>query len=107
MASGRLRFLAKDEIDRIHATALRVLDEVGVVIHSDAVKSLLAEAGARETKDGRRMTIPEELVREALRSAPKRILLASADGKNDIQIPSDDERLYVANGGEGVRMVDL
>ena len=107
MASGRLRFLAKDEIDRIHATALRVLDEVGVVIHSDAVKSLLAEAGARETKDGRRMTIPEELVREALRSAPKRILLASADGKNDIQIPSDDERLFVANGGEGVRMVDL
>ena len=107
MACGRVRFLAKDEKERIHATALKILDKVGVQVHSDAVKGLLVEAGAGETGDGRRVTIPAELVKDALRSAPKRVLLASADGENDIRIPSDDQRLYVANGGEGVRMVDL
>ncbi len=107
MAYARMRFLAKDEIERIHGTALKILAEVGVLIHSDAVKGMLAEAGAGETEDGRRTLIPEELVTEALKGAPKRVLLASADGKNDILIPSGDQRLYVANGGEGVKMVDM
>ena len=102
-----MRFLAKDDIERIHATALKILAEVGVLIHSDAVKGMLAEVGAGETEDGRRVVIQEDLVKEALKSAPKRVLLASTDGKNDILIPSDDKRLYVANGGEGVQMVDM
>lgn len=107
MASARIRFLAKEDIERIHSTALRILEEVGVRVHSDAVDRLLVEAGAGKTKDGRRTVIPQEVVKAALRSAPKRVLFASADGEDDFTIPSEDSRLYVANGGEGVRMVDL
>ncbi len=108
MANARMRFLGRDDIDRIYSTALKTLEEVGVHVHSEEVSNLLLEvAGATRTKDGRRITISEDVVKEALASAPKKILLASADGDHDITIPSEDGTLYVANGGEGVRMVDL
>lgn len=102
-----MRFLGNEEIERIHSTALRILGEVGVLVHSDEVCDLLLGAGAERAEDGRRITISEDVVRAALASAPKTILLASADGDHDITIPSRDGDLYVANGGEGVRMVDL
>ncbi|MGB2825596.1 MAG: trimethylamine methyltransferase family protein, partial [Thermoplasmata archaeon] len=107
MANARMRFLGSDDIDRIHSTALRTLEEVGVLVHSEEVSNLLLETGADRAKDGRRITISEDVVKEALASAPKTIFLASADGDHDITIPSGDGSLYVANGGEGVRMVDL
>jgi trimethylamine--corrinoid protein Co-methyltransferase len=107
MANARMRFLAKEDIERIHATALRVLEEVGVLVHSESVTDLLVNAGAGRSKDGRRLTLSEDVVKTALHNAPKRVLLASMDGEHDIAIPSDEGRLYVANGGEGVRMVDL
>jgi trimethylamine--corrinoid protein Co-methyltransferase len=102
-----MRFLGKEDIERIHTTALRILGEVGVLIHSDGVNDILVDAGAEKTKDGHRTIIPEDVVKAALQSAPKRVLMASMDGEHDITIPSGDGRLYVANGGEGVRMVDL
>ncbi|MGB2581870.1 MAG: trimethylamine methyltransferase family protein [Thermoplasmata archaeon] len=107
MANARMRFLGRDDIERIHSTALKTLEEVGVLVHSEEVNSLLLEAGAGKSRDGSRTIIPEDLVKDALASAPKTILLASADGDHDITIPSGDGTLYVANGGEGVRMVDL
>lgn len=107
MASARMRFLGKEDIERIHSTALRILGEVGVLVHSESVSQILMDAGAGKTEDGRRITIPEDIVKMALQSAPRRVLMASMDGEHDITIPSDEGRLYVANGGEGVRMVDL
>lgn len=102
-----MRFLGKEEIERIYDTAIRVLDEVGVLVHSESVNEMLIGAGAIRAKDGRRTTIPEDIVKSSLNSAPKKVLMASLDGEHDIRIPSDDGRLYVANGGEGVRMVNL
>lgn len=107
MANARMHFLGKEDIERIHSSALRILEQVGVLVHSEDVSELLLEAGADGAKGGRRITISEDVVKEALTSAPKTVLLASRDGEHDVRIPSDDGRLFVANGGEGVRMVDL
>ena len=107
MANARMRFLGRDDIERIHSTALKTLEEVGVLVHSEEVNGLLLEAGACKSRDGSRTVIPEDVVKDALASAPKTIMLASADGDHDITIPAGDGSLYVANGGEGIRMVDL
>ena len=107
MARARMRFLDDDEIEKIHTTALRLLDEVGVLIHSEAVNGMLEENGARRSKDGKRMLISEDVVGAALSAAPKSILLAAMDRSKDMRIPSADGRMFVANGGEGVQMVNL
>ncbi|MCU0852193.1 MAG: trimethylamine methyltransferase family protein, partial [Thermoplasmata archaeon] len=77
MARARFEFLSKGEIEEIHAVSLRILEEVGVLIHSPEVARLLADRGAGTSKDGKRVLISEDLVKEALRSSPKSILLAS------------------------------
>ncbi len=107
MARATMRFLDNTEIDRVHSTAIRLLEEVGVLVLSDDVCKMLEGSGAMRSKDGRRMLIPEDVVKAALSAAPKSILLAAMDRSKDMRIPDADGRLFVANGGEGVYMVDL
>ncbi|MDH3364672.1 MAG: trimethylamine methyltransferase family protein [Thermoplasmata archaeon] len=107
MARARMHFLDGTETSRIHAIALRLLDEVGVRVHSVTVGEMLEEYGAMRSKNGERMLIPENVVKEALSTAPKSILLAARDESKDMRIPAVDGRMYVANGGEGVYMVNL
>lgn len=106
MARGRLEFLTSEEIKRIHDTSIRVLEEVGIVMKSEATAKLLLGQGCRLSKDKKRILIPEDVVKTALSSAPKSVLLASRDGRRDIRIP-DPDRLYVSCGGEGVYVKNL
>ena len=100
-----MEFLDTSEMKRIHDTTMRILAEIGVVIHSPLVRDLVEGAGAKSSKDGKRMLLPEELVKSALADARRPVTLASRDGKHDISIPS--EKLHVTNGGEGVFVKDL
>lgn len=100
-----MEFLDKSEIERIHGTSMRILSEVGVLIHSPLVNHMLVGAGAKMAADGKRILLPEELVKSSLADARKSILLASRDGKHDITIPSG--KLHVTNGGEGVFIRNL
>lgn len=106
MARGRLEFLTSDEIRRVHDTSIRVLEEVGVVVHSEAVTKMLVDSGSMLSKDGNRVRIPQEIVKSALAHAPKSVLLATRDGKGDMRIP-DHSRLRVSNGGEGVYVKEM
>ncbi|MEM0343228.1 MAG: trimethylamine methyltransferase family protein [Thermoplasmata archaeon] len=106
MARAQLKFLTQGEIRRIHETSLRILSEVGVVMRSESATRLLLDHGCNRSKDGMRILMPENIVKAALSSAPKSILLASRDGKHDVRIPSAD-RLYVSCGGEGVYVKDI
>jgi len=106
MARGKLEFLSKEEINRIHITSLRVLDEIGIALLSDSVRKLLEDYGAIRSKDGKRMLIPESVVKSAILSAPKSILFAARDKKYDFTTPSED-KLFVANGGEGIYVKNL
>lgn len=106
MAKAKLDFLSKDELERIHATSMRVLGEVGVLIHSDRVAKMLVAAGASRSNDSKRILIPESVVKEALRTAPRAFALEGRGKTPKIPLPSTDH-LYVANGGEGIYVKDL
>ena len=106
MAKGKLDFLSKDEIERIHSTSLKVLAEVGVLVHSDRVSRMLIDAGASQSKDGKRILIPESVVKSSLSSASRSIILAGRNGVRDMKLPSPT-RMYVSNGGEGTYIKDL
>jgi trimethylamine--corrinoid protein Co-methyltransferase len=107
MARATLSILSRDEIERIHGASIRILDEIGVALNSESVSKLLEGVGCIPSEKGDRMLIPEAVVKSALASAPKEsVLLASRDKKHDIVIPSSD-KIYMANGGEGVYVKNL
>lgn len=105
MARGRLSILFPEEIERIHLISLRILEKIGIVVKSDAVSKMLLDAGAIKTPKGNRLLLPEHMIKSALSSVPKSILLAARDGAKDMKIPSS--KLYAATGGEGVYIKDL
>lgn len=90
---------------RINEVSLRLLEDVGVAIHSESVTKMLTSAGAHLSDNRRRVLIPRDMVKAALASAPKSILLASRMEGGDIRIPGDT--MYCANGGEGVYIKDM
>jgi len=106
MARAKLEFLSKEEIAKIHTTSIRVLEEVGAQINSEAAVKMLLDAGASMHDNGKRVLIPEDLVKTSLRSAPGEFLLAAIDKSKDFRIPAK-EHFYLANGGEGVFVKDL
>lgn len=106
MAQGKLEFLSSSEIERINGVSLRILEEVGIVVNSRSVADMLIRSGSRRSKDTKRVLIPESIVKSAISSAPKTMVLASRDGKRDLRIPTEGP-MFIANGGEGVYVKDL
>jgi len=106
MARGRIQFLSKDEIERIHAISLRILENIGVAVHSPSTADMLVGAGAHRSKDGKRVLFPQELVKSALSSVPRSFVLYARERKWDIGIPNND-KMFVANGGEAAFVRDL
>ncbi|MCP3957640.1 MAG: hypothetical protein GY719_07275 [bacterium] len=74
----RVTVLSDPQVDGIVDQALDVLATVGVEVEDDATRSLLADAGER--LNGERVFLRERSVRDAIASAPSRLLLADRDG---------------------------
>jgi trimethylamine--corrinoid protein Co-methyltransferase len=73
-----LTLLSLEEAREVHCKAIELLEKVGVKFEDREVAKTLLENGALE-RDGR-VLIPEELVNEAVKLAPKRIELYDRDG---------------------------
>ena len=91
-----LNFLTEDETERIHKASLRILRETGVKIHSEKVRRLLAENGAKVTGDI--VKIPSSLVEEAIKRAPEEITLGAREPKCDLKLPVDDFPFLATSG---------
>jgi len=66
-----------DEIQNIHDTALRVLEELGVKVLLPEAREIFAKAGAKVVDD--MVFIGRDIVTQALQTAPKKIRLRCAN----------------------------
>lgn len=105
MAKARLRFLDREEEDLIHMESLKCLDEIGVLIHSSSVLKMLEDAGAIVDHEKMIAKIPESMVNDAIKKAPKEIRLGARDPQRDLQLPVDAYP-YVSTGGVTVFVMD-
>jgi len=106
MAKARLRFLDKDEEELVHSQSLKCLEEIGVLIHSTSVLKMLEEAGAEVDHKKMIAKIPEAMVNDAIKKAPKSITLGARDSKRDLQLPVQNYP-YVSTGGVTVFVIDF
>lgn len=106
MAIARLKFLASDEEETVHAKSLEALSTIGVLVRSDPVLSMLEKAGAETDARTRVARIPESMVSESLRKAPKEFTLCARERGNDIPLPSCGIP-YMTTDGLTLYMLDL
>jgi len=106
MARALLIFLTKDEEDLIHEHSISCLEEQGVLIRSESVLRLLESVGAKVDYDRQLAQVSEDIVKNAIRTAPNEIDLCAREPKNDLRIPVADGP-YAAPTGLATYMTDL
>jgi trimethylamine--corrinoid protein Co-methyltransferase len=65
-----LQFATEEQIETIHRTSIRVLSDLGIRVMGDRVMELFEAAGGRVDRSDGTVRIGEDLVDEALRTAP-------------------------------------
>ena len=81
MASLKVNLLSKEEIEKTHQVALRILEEIGVKVEHEAMCQKLKKAGAKVDEVSGKVKVPPQMVSEALQTAPKEIELHSPNGE--------------------------
>ena len=97
LAGGRFKPLTEESIDRIHQTAMRVIEEVGFEVNSEAVLEFFRMAGARVDRERRQVRLSEKKAMELIEMAPSEVRLCGQDEKHDILLGG--HRVYTGTGG--------
>ena len=107
LPGGQYKPLSDEGIQTVHEAALAILEKTGFTYESglDDTLAMLEAAGARVDRSAARIRFPREVVLEHVRRAPRRVVLYSRTGKDDLDLTED--RVYLGTGGAAIRIVDL
>ena len=94
---GSFKPLSEESISRIHETAMRVIEEVGFEVNSEAGLELFRKVGAWVDESRRVVQMPRELVMELIEMAPSQVRLCGRDEKHDLILGG--ARVYTGTGG--------
>lgn len=87
------KFMSPNDIQMIHEYTLKVLDEIGIIFESERALEVFKQHGARV--DGETVYISEQLLHEALKTAPSEFELFALD--NSVKIGKRYEPVTVGN----------
>ena len=97
------QILSESEKQVIHEGSIRILNEIGVLFHSQKARRILKRHGARVDDETKIVCIPEELVKQALASAPRSFTLGARLPEKDFKLPSAHSGYVLDNGGIYIR----
>jgi trimethylamine:corrinoid methyltransferase-like protein len=96
--------LTEDELERVHAATLRVLERVGLQVRSESILRELAEAGAEVDEATMRVRFTPTMVEECMALAPPDFLMAARDPALDL--PIDGSAGWLSGDGTSAFLVD-
>ncbi len=102
---GMLTLLGKGDLDQIHNTSLKILEEVGMEVENEKILTFLQKKEAVVDTDTSVVRISPAMVEEAIDSAPSEVTLYSRDGSRDLHLGGT--RVYIGTGGTAVNVLDL
>jgi trimethylamine--corrinoid protein Co-methyltransferase len=98
-----LRVLSEEQVREIHYATLEILGQIGVKVQDPGGRELLLEAGAWES-DGR-IKIPENLLNDAIASAPSRIPMY--DRLGNLTMPLEMGKVFFGTGSDTIFTLDV
>ena len=100
----RLKVLSKEQVDAIHASALKILTTMGVKMEHPGALKMLKDAGCEVFNDDW-VKIPAKLVEEAIKSAPKKFTLYDQNGNT--AMPLEDGNAFYGTGSDANFTIDI
>ena len=107
LSGTQYRPLSEEQVKTIHDAALTILERIGFTFESglDETLEMLEKAGAQVDHKNARIRFPRDLITGEAAKAPRRVILFSRDGKNDLDLT--DNRVHLGTGGAAIRILDL
>jgi len=96
--------LTEDELERIHAATLHVLERVGLQVRSASVRDELAAAGADVDEPAMRVRFSPSMVEECMALVPPSFVMAARDPALDL--PIDGSAGWLSGDGTSAFIVD-
>lgn len=100
-----LNILTPEEVRRIHAATLDVIENVGVRFPSQKVLDIWEAHGAKVDRETSIVKAPGNLIEKALKSAPPAYALAARDPSQDLMM--DGNHVFLGTDGCGVEVIDI
>ncbi len=96
--------LTSEDLDRVHATAMRVFDEVGFEIQEPQALDLFRKAGARIDAGGNIARMTEQQIMDILSTTPHTLTLFSRDANHHVTLGAGN--VYFGTGGTALNILD-
>ncbi|MBW2146930.1 MAG: trimethylamine methyltransferase family protein [Deltaproteobacteria bacterium] len=93
----QFELLSYEQLTKIYHAALNILERIGGDFYDKEAVELLSDAGAYVI-DKKRVRIPCHLVEEALRSAPKRVVISDRNGRSSMFL--EGTNIYFGTGSD-------
>ena len=106
LPGGRYKPLTDEDIQKIHATSLRVFAEVGVQVNFPEARNLFRKAGAEVDEASRVVKVSRDMIEELVDKAPSMVKLCgrAENGEFDCRIGSGT--VYMGTGGTALNVQD-
>jgi trimethylamine--corrinoid protein Co-methyltransferase len=101
---GQLTILSKEELHEVYLAILDVLENHGVKFQEEGALKLLDEIGAKVDFKTQTARLPEYIVEESLRKAPKVVRMCGRDSDQDFVI--EGKRVYFGSVGGAIVVTD-
>ena len=100
----QLKMLSDKNIERIHEKSLHLLARTGIRVDTAKGRALLEQAGAMSDKGSHIVRLPQDLVENAIKSAPREFTLGGRREGWSFAVNNGDNTLCL--NGEGTLVID-
>jgi trimethylamine--corrinoid protein Co-methyltransferase len=101
----RFEMLSQDQLQALFDGVLHVLENIGLEVHHDEARDILKETGA--WVEGKRVRIPQYLVKRSLEMAPRSFTLYARDGNPEHDIHIGPGRAHFGPGPTPPNFIDV
>lgn len=100
-----IELFSREELDLLHLRTIEILEKIGIRVGDESAKDLLTQSGAERDEKRKTIRIPESLVKEALKTAPREITLYGRNPEFDMRLVGG--RVHFGLGMNAEYVLDL
>ena len=100
-----LKAISEDDMDWIHGASLKILEETGVVFHSEEALAICKKHGAKV--NGQTVYFPKTMVNQALEASPETFRWQARNDLHSVTVGDKNEKLLLQPNGGPVFIQDL
>lgn len=105
LTGGKFKVLSEGDVERIHTSALEILEKVGIKVESSRILDLLKKGGAKVSPESEIAKLPKGMIKQALQVVPKEVDLYGRKKGYDLHL--NDKKVHLGTGGAAIKVLDL